>query len=45
VKMNPNNLFAGYSYREKIRFMAVREQVRKEEQIKRIGELDERITR
>ena len=30
--MNPNNLFAGYSYKEKIRFMEFREQLQQEEE-------------
>jgi hypothetical protein len=39
--MIPNNLYAGYSYKEKIRFLAFREQLQEEERIRWIGELDD----
>jgi hypothetical protein len=39
--MNPSNLFAGYSYKEKIRYLTFREQLQEEERIERIGELDD----
>ena len=35
--MTPNNLFAGYSYKEKIRFMEFREQLQQEEDLDRIS--------
>jgi len=33
--MNPNNLFTGYSYKEKIRFMEFREMLQEEERLDR----------
>jgi len=39
--MNPSNLFAGYSYKEKIRYLTFREQLQEEERIQRVGELDD----
>jgi hypothetical protein len=33
--MNPNNLFSGYSYKEKVRFVSIREQIQEEERIDR----------
>jgi hypothetical protein len=35
--MNPNNLFSGYSYKEKVRFLAFREQLQEEERLDRIS--------
>ena len=39
--MIPNNLYAGYSYKEKIRYMAFREQLKEEERIQKVGERDD----
>jgi len=39
--MNPNNLFTGYSYREKVVFMSIREQIQEEERLDRISKQGE----
>ena len=39
--MTPNNLFTGYSYREKVVFMSIREQIQEEERLDRISKQGE----